>query len=266
MISLVVLTRDRLELLRKCVENVLGRTSNSTREIVIWDNASSDGTADYLDNLTDPRIQVVHHPENIGQNAYAHAFALTTQPYMIELDDDVTDAPPEWDRTLLDAFHKVPHIGFLAANLVDDPHDVASYFLHHARPAGTHVSYTSVVENGVRLRKGPTGGGCAITSRELHDRVGGFRQQSSSVFWLEDEAYIADIAALGYEAAYLEDLRVHHTGGPYYAPPSPEKDRYWAKYKRDVRRKMAVKRVIYRIPFFPRLNARRGWFQPPFPK
>ena len=37
------------------------------------------------------------------------------------------------------------------------------------------------------------------------------------MFWLEDEAYIQDIEALGYQAAVLASLRVHHTGGPYYS-------------------------------------------------
>src|SRR5687768_677548 len=116
MISVVVLTYNREHLLRKCVERVLRRTSDATREIVIWNNASSDGTAAFLNELQDSRIRVVNHSKNIGQNAYAEAFALTTQPYMIELDDDVTDAPQEWDRTLLDAFRQLPAIGFLAAN------------------------------------------------------------------------------------------------------------------------------------------------------
>jgi GT2 family glycosyltransferase len=262
-ISIVVLTHSRVHLLEKCVENVLARTSSETREIVIWNNASTDATSGYLATLTDPRIRVVDHPRNIGQNAYAHAFALTTQPYMIELDDDVTDAPQDWDATLLTAFRKVPRIGFLAANLVDDPNDVASYVLHHLRPEAYPDAYTSVVENGVRLRKGPTGGGCAMTSRELYDRVGGFSQQEDSVFWLEDHAYIDEIQKLGYEAAYLEDLYVHHTGGPYYAPPSPEKDRYWGKFERNTRRKMAVKRALYRVPLVPRLNERHRWFVPP---
>ena len=48
MISLVVLTSDRVHLLRKCVDNVLMRTSDATRDIIIWDNASTDGTAEYL--------------------------------------------------------------------------------------------------------------------------------------------------------------------------------------------------------------------------
>jgi GT2 family glycosyltransferase len=262
-ISLVVLTHNRVHLLQKCVENVLARTSSATREIVIWNNASTDATAAYLATLADRRIRVVDHPRNIGQNAYAEAFALTTQPYMVELDDDVTDAPERWDETLIEAFRALPKIGFLAANLVDDPNDVASYVLHHLRPGADPDAYQHVVENGIRLRKGPTGGGCAITSRELHDLVGGFRQDAGKVFWLEDQAYIEDIAKLGYEAAYLEDLRVHHTGGPYYAPPLPEKKRYWDAFERDIRRKMMVKRVLYRVPLVPQLNERRRWFEPP---
>jgi len=258
-ISIVVLTHNRAHLLRKCVENVLARTSDSTREIVIWNNGSSDGTADYLNTLADPRLQVVNHDRNIGQNAYADAFALTTQPYMVEIDDDVTDAPPRWDETLLNAFRRLPRIGYLAANLVDDPDDEASYLMHHRR---AHL-YVRTEENGVRLMKGPTGGGCTMTSRELHDRVGGFRRDGRRVFWLEDQAYVADIAKLGYEAAFLEDLRVHHTGGSYYAPPSPEKVRYWKAFDRKRRRKQTVKRMLLRLPMIAAANERNRWFKPP---
>src|SRR3954464_3169229 len=62
-IAVVVLTHNRAHLLRECVENVLLRTSDATHEIVIWDNASTDGTADFLDSLTDVRVRVVHSPE-----------------------------------------------------------------------------------------------------------------------------------------------------------------------------------------------------------
>jgi GT2 family glycosyltransferase len=259
MISLVVITHNRVELLRKCVDNVLARTSSSTVEIVVWNNASTDGTKEYLSTLADTRIRVVNHLKNIGQNGYAKAFALTRQPYMIELDDDITDAPEDWDEVLLDAFIRLPKIGFLAANLVDDPKDVASYLMHHRQ---RHL-YTAVEEEGVRLLKGPTGGGCAITSRELYDRVGGFRQERRKAFWLEDEAYISDIAKLGYEPAFLADLRVHHTGGPYYAPPSHEKLQYWKTFRRRARQKTIVKAALLRIPMVGRLNQRYGWFVPP---
>jgi GT2 family glycosyltransferase len=258
-ISIVVLTHNRAHLLRQCVGQVLARTSEATREIVIWNNASTDGTREYLDSLSDPRVRVVHHAENIGQNAYAEAFKLTSQPYLVELDDDVIEAPPRWDETLVEGFRALPHVGFLAANLVDDPHDDAARTMHHVRPH----AYTHVNENGLNLLKGPTGGGCTITSRELHDRAGGFRQQKGKTFFLEDESYVADMKALGYEAAYLEDLRVHHAGGAYYSEPSADKAKFWADYTRHQNRKRLVKRVVLRIPLVAPLNARYGWFHPP---
>jgi GT2 family glycosyltransferase len=258
-IAVVVLTHNRVHLLQKCVENVLLRTSDATREIVIWDNASPDATAEYLRSLDDPRIRVVISEKNIGQNAYARAFRMTTADYFIELDDDVVNAPEHWDAMMLDAFKKLPDVGFLAADLEDDPHDLASKYRHHIRPH----EYQLVEENGVRLLTGPAGGGCAMTSRELNERAGGFREDPKQVFWLEDEAYIGDIAKLGYRSAVMADLRVHHTGGPHYTVASKEKVEYWERYKARRARRAAVKRALYRVPLVPRLNAHFGWFVAP---
>jgi GT2 family glycosyltransferase len=258
-IAVVVLTHNRLHLLQKCVDNVLRKTSDATREIVIWDNASTDGTGAYLESLDDPRIRVVRSQSNIGQNAYAHAFRQTTSPYMIEIDDDVVDAPAGWDATLRDAFVKLPEIGFLAADLEDDPRDEASQVRHHVRPH----EYTLVEENGVRLLTGPAGGGCAITSRELNQLAGGFQEKKNEVFWLEDAAYIGDIHRLGYRSAVLADLRVHHTGGPYYSTIPKEKEEYWRRYWARKARRERVKGALVRVPFVRRLNARYGWFVAP---
>jgi hypothetical protein len=42
------------------------------------------------------------------------------------LDDDVIDAPDAWDRELLIPYKALPDVGFLAANLVNDPHDATA--------------------------------------------------------------------------------------------------------------------------------------------
>jgi GT2 family glycosyltransferase len=258
-IAIVVLTHNRAHLLQKCVENVLLRTSQATREIVIWDNASTDGTAEYLQTITDPRIRVVRSAKNIGQSAYARAFRDTTSPYLIEIDDDVTDAPAGWDAALRDAYARLPDVGFLAADLEDDPNDEASRYRHQIRPD----EYRLVEEHGVRVLRGPVGGGCAMTSRALNERAGGFRENKKEVFWLEDEAYIRDIQALGYTSAVLADLRVHHTGGSYYSSIPKEKAEYWKRYWARKARRTAAKRVLVRVPFVRRLNARFGWFVAP---
>jgi GT2 family glycosyltransferase len=257
-IAVVVLTHNRLHLLQKCVENVLRRTSDATKEIVIWNNASTDGTQAYLERLQDARIKVVQSRANVGQSGYARAFALTSSEYLIDLDDDVVDAPAYWDRALLEAYTKLPRVGFLAANLVEDPNDTGAQMMRQR----AHL-YSAVEVNGIKLLTGPIGGACAITSRELYNEVGGFPDQEDGGFFLEDAAYIEKIARVGREAAFLADLRVHHAGGPHYAPPSREKEAYWNAYQRRCMRKVVLKSVLLRVPFISGLNARFRWFEPP---
>jgi GT2 family glycosyltransferase len=258
-IAIVVLTHNRVHLLRKCVENVLLRTSDATREIVIWDNGSTDGTAEYLQTITDPRFKVIHSETNVGFNGYARGFRETDSFYMVELDDDIVDAPHGWDRMLRDAYIALPEIGFLAADLENDPHDEASRYRHVIR---AH-EYTLVEENGVRLLAGPAGGGCAMTSRDVNALAGGFIERPGEVFWLEDGDYISAIEKVGYRASVLADLRVHHTGGAYYANSTPEKDAYWAKYWAMRRRRELAKAMLVKIPGVRRLNDRFGWFVAP---
>jgi GT2 family glycosyltransferase len=260
-IAVVVVTHNRLHLLQRCVDDVLGRTSEATREIVLWNNASDDGTREYLDALEDPRLRIVHHPENIGTNAYAPAFAMTTQDYLVELDDDVVEAPGGWDAQMLDAFRRIPKMGYLSANLVDDPNDSASQYIKYLREERN--AYTRREVEGIAILEGPTGGGCTMTSRELYERVGGFRQNTKLVFWHEDAAYVRDIHRLGYGSAMLEDLRVWHAGSPYYSEPSRAKIAFHEHRKRTEARKNVVKRAILAVPFLSSLNERHRWFEPP---
>jgi N-acetylglucosaminyl-diphospho-decaprenol L-rhamnosyltransferase len=258
-IAIVVLTCNRVHLLRQCVENVLLRTSDATREIVIWDNGSTDGTAEYLRTITDPRFIIVRCDENVGFNGYARGFRKTDSFYMVELDDDVTDAPADWDLTLRDALRKLPDVGFLAADLVDDPHDEASRYRHQYR---AH-EYSLVEENGVRLLTGPAGGGCAMTTRQVNTKAGGFLERPGEVFWLEDGVYVGQVEKAGYRPAVLADLAVHHTGGAYYTQSTKEKDEWWANYWRMRRRRERAKRALVAIPGVRALNARMNLFVAP---
>jgi GT2 family glycosyltransferase len=258
-ISIVVLTHNRCHLLRQCVENVLQRTSALTTQIVICDNASTDETAAYLASVQDPRVEVVRQETNIGVNAYARLFPRCTGEYLVELDDDVIDAPAEWDRMLLEAFDRLPEIGYLAANLVQNPHDVTSGVMYGSN---AHLYRTEKV-SGLRLKVGgPVGGWCSLTSRELHDRAGGWSEKDEA-FWQEEGDFLERLQALGYHAAYLEDLKVVHAGGPHYSRTPPEKLAYWRSYNRAVARKNAVKSIVLRVPGLAALNRRHRWFEPP---
>lgn len=261
MISVIVLTHNRAHLLERCVEDVLLRTSDATREIIIWNNASGDETKEYLESVESSKIRVIHHKTNIGTNAYAHAVELTSCPYIVGIDDDVIEAPYEWDKTLLEAFLKIPNIGYLVADLKEDPNDSAYQYLKYAKEV--RQVYTRREVNGVTILEGPTGSGCAMTSRQIYDRVGGFGQHKKLVFWHEDAAYVRSVRKHGYRTAILEELQVWHAGSPYYSRPSRAKLEFHDHRRRVNAAKDIVKKILLRIPFVATLNDRYKWFGTP---
>lgn len=258
-ISIVVLTHNRCNLLRQCVENVLRRTSAQTSEIVIWNNASTDDTGAYLATIRDSRIRVVDSDRNIGVNAYARAFVETRGQYLIELDDDVVDAPHGWDARLLHALQQLPDFGYLAANLAADEHDVQARLMYGLN---AHL-YRWERHGQIDLKvDGPIGGWCAITSRMTYESVGGLGERRR-LFWLEDEAYVKRVGRLGLRAGYLDDLKVRHAGGPHYGATSEAKLRFLRSYARRRARRNACKRVLLSMPIIRTLNDRNSWFDPP---
>jgi GT2 family glycosyltransferase len=152
-------------------------------------------------------------------------------------------------------------MGYLSANLVDDPNDSASQYLKYLREQRS--AYTRRELAGVAILEGPTGGSCTMTSRELYDRAGGFGQNAKSVYWREDARYVREIRRLGFRSAVLEDLRVWHAGSPYYSKTAPAKNAFHERQARVTARKNLVKRALLAVPVVAALNARRGWFEPP---
>ena len=224
---------------------MLLRTSDATREIVIWDNASTDGTGGL------PRL--ARRPAHPRRSAATRTSARTatrapsgetTSPYLIEIDDDVVDAPAGWDKMLRDAFVRLPEVGFLAADLEDDPNDEASRVPAPHPPARVHAGRGERRPAPPRPRR----------RRLRHDLARAERarrrlsRDRKEVFWLEDAAYIEDIERLGYSAAVLADLRVHHTGGPYYSTIPKEKEEYWRRYWARQARRTPSSAMLVRVP------------------
>jgi dolichol-phosphate mannosyltransferase len=84
---------------RDSIERVIAQTqavdlgSNWAREIIVVDNASTDGTQEILRRMDDPEIQVIFHPHNMGKGmSIRSGIGAMTGDYMI-----IQDADTEYD-------------------------------------------------------------------------------------------------------------------------------------------------------------------------
>jgi glycosyltransferase involved in cell wall biosynthesis len=208
--SLVLATRNRKEFLSCAVSAVIYNTELPF-ELIIMDNASTDGTSEICQTLEKQYSGVVRHvrlKRNYGTNAYALGFLQARYRYLVDMDDDVLALSRGWDRATIDAFRRFPRLGFLAMNVIQDKytnggkHDISKY-------SESTVSDTT-------LEVGPTGGWFAVTTRAIYNEVGGFIFRPYKPFPAEDGKYIRKITKKGYFAGILKKAFVYHASGPYW--------------------------------------------------
>ena len=112
LVSVVIPTFNRKELLEKSIESVLAQTLNDF-ELFIVDDASTDGTAEWLmkNGNSDKRIHVIRLPVNRGCNAARNvAVSRARGRYLAFLDDDDLFLPEQLELTVA-KFETTPELG-----------------------------------------------------------------------------------------------------------------------------------------------------------
>jgi GT2 family glycosyltransferase len=195
--TVVVSQNRRAELLQS-----LGRHS---RPVILVDNASTDGTADAVEEAW-PEVHVVRLPENLGAVARNLGTELAGTPYVAFADDDSW-----WEPGSLELAVKIlddhPRVGLLAARILlgaDEIEDPICQEMEHSplRPDGD--------------QPGPPILGfvacAAVVRRDAFLAAGGF---DPVVFFAGEEARLAiDLAAAGWQLCYVPSLVIHHHPSP----------------------------------------------------
>lgn len=94
-IAALVVTHQRQAQLRITVERLLAEDLD---RVLVFDNGSQDGTADYLRGLDDPRLKVVLNPDNLGgAGGFARGMRLLAEEmdpdWLVVMDDDGRPRP-----------------------------------------------------------------------------------------------------------------------------------------------------------------------------
>lgn len=96
--SIVIPTRDRKETLGPCIAGCLLQTHGSY-ELVVQDNASTDGTAELMGGISDSRVSYFRSPNRLSMRSnFEAALANAKGEYVIMIGDDDGIVPGALDR------------------------------------------------------------------------------------------------------------------------------------------------------------------------
>jgi glycosyltransferase involved in cell wall biosynthesis len=111
-VAIVLVTHNRLEYTKKSISRLL---EDSGEQFDLWDNASTDGTQEYLQNLKDPRIvETICSEDNQGQTgAMNYVWSKTKAELIGKLDNDCL-VTPDWTRILAEAHKDIENLGAVA--------------------------------------------------------------------------------------------------------------------------------------------------------
>jgi len=203
-IELVFISHNRLEYTKPALEAVLA-DANEEFSLTIWDNASTDGTAEYLSSKVDDRriSDIILSKQNVGQIAAVNTIWGRSNAQLLgKLDNDCI-VSPGWTKTLARAHGDIPELGVVACwNFFPDEFDYERA-KHKIQTFGKH-----------RILRHPwTCGTGFLMKRDTYLRFGPVREKSTTRYWL-DIALAGYINGFYYPLIYqehMDDVRSKHS-------------------------------------------------------
>lgn len=173
------------------------------REIIVVDNASSDGSCEVV-RRSHPDVRLIPLDKNIGIAGWNAGFREARGRYILVLDHDSFPAEGAIDKAIR-CFERDDSLGLVAFRIVN----------HYDNSAGQSAEYDRLVKGdasrGVPVKRFVGGG--AMIRRELLDAVGGY---SETLFLYGFEAdYAMRVIAAGYAVKYFPDLVAFHKVEPF---------------------------------------------------
>jgi GT2 family glycosyltransferase len=215
--SIVIPNWNGLEHLPACLEALANQTLRDFETIVV-DNASTDGSQDYL-KATWPDVTLIALDANVGFPGAVNAGVNARRSEYVVLLNNDTKAAPDWLEKLVAGMDAHPEFSFGSSKLlrydtpdiIDSAGHVYSLWLGAADNIGEETSSTRFAQRAWIF------GTCAAASiyrRSLFDDIGDF--DAEFFFAHEDVEFDLRANVAGHRCLLVPDAIVYHKRGASY--------------------------------------------------
>lgn len=228
-VSVIVVSYDNRELTAACIDSVLRNSVHPNLELLVIDNASTDGSAELLQRYDDPRVQVLLNEENIGfAAANNQGLRAATGTYLVLLNND-TVVPRGWLPRMLRHLDD-PAVGLAVAVTnfsgnesrigvpykdIADMHPFAEQYMHEHDGQRFDIPVAAMYCVGMR--------------RDVYERIGPLDEEFA-IGMFEDDDYSHRARLAGLRVICMEDVFVHHVGQASFAKlPAEAYERLWKR-------------------------------------
>lgn len=225
---MIVPTYQGLHHLESSLPSLRGQTL--PHEVIVVDNASTDGTHGFLQERW-PEVRVVSFPENRGFGKAANAgVEAATSEIVVLLNNDIVCTPTFLERLVevLDSAHGVVMAAPVLVRQGDEGRiDTAGIVVDRTLHGFNHLygEPVEVLENGVFDPLAPCGGAAAF-DRAAFQEVGGF--DPAFFAYLEDVDLAIRCVARGWRCRLAPDALAIHAHSGTLGEGSPVKNRLTA--------------------------------------
>ncbi len=215
-LSIIILTFNHLADTRRCLDALMPVMQRDHTEVIVIDNASTDGTPDFI-RATYPMVRLTVNTTNRGVAAARNqGFAQATAPTLLILDND-TIANQRAIDGMMDYLESHPKVGLCACRMTDIEGNVQRSFRPFPGLKGKALSVLGLRLATEKFRVDEEGaiepyyviGACQMIRRQALEQVGNLDE---AIFYgPEDADFCQRLRQAGWQIKYLPQFSIVHT-------------------------------------------------------
>lgn len=224
--SIIVLAYNQLEeTTAPCLESILEHTDLSRNELIVVDNASSDGTAEYLRafQLRHPDVRLCLNDVNKGYaGGNNDGMRLASGRVLVLLNND-TLVGPGWLAPLVDVLDKDPSVGMVGPTTNSAGNEQRIVLPEIAPDTFVPASASYLAQqDGIYSETEKLGFFCVAIRRDLIEKIG-MLDETFGIGMFEDDDLCVRAIKAGYRLLIAEGAFVYHKGSVSFNKLGTEK-------------------------------------------